>query len=107
MATSQNLVTLGELFHRDCEEDDEELLSKIKVIIENSLPEGWREWEVVDWSKEDLLGSKMDYKVFNKIRFAIPSIELVQAFYPEADTIGEKSYKTMKIKLLEWDIAEL
>lgn len=104
MATSQNFITLGELFGRNCEEEDEELSSKVKTIIENSLPTGWRDWKVIDWTKEELFGRKIDHKVLNKIRFAIPSVELAQAFFPEAKSIGEKSYKNMKLKLLDWDI---
>lgn len=105
MATSQDFVTLGEIFERSAEdEEDEELLSKVKSIIERSLPPGWRDWKVIDWSREDLLGRKTDSRVLNKIRFAIPSVELVQAFYPEATSIGEKTYKNLKIKLLDWDI---
>ncbi|RVE53064.1 hypothetical protein evm_002362 [Chilo suppressalis] len=104
MASSQDFVTLGDLFTRDRDVEDEELLSKVKIIIEESLPPGWRDWKVVDWSKEELLGKKIDHRVLNKIRFAIPSVKLVQAFFPEAKSIGEKSYKNMKIKLLEWDI---
>ncbi|KAJ8710698.1 hypothetical protein PYW08_009213 [Mythimna loreyi] len=104
MATSQNFITLGELFSRNQEEEEEELLAKVKGIIEDSLPMGWQDWKVIDWSKEELLGRKMDHRVLNKIRFAIPSVELVKAFYPEAKAIGEKAYKNMKLKLLDWDI---
>ncbi|XP_069360694.1 uncharacterized protein [Maniola hyperantus] len=104
MATSQDFVTLGELFERTCEEEDEELFARVKTIIEKSLPLGWRDWRVIDWSKEGLLGRKTDHKVLNKIRYAIPSVELVKAFYPKTKTIGEKSYKKMKLKLLDWDI---
>lgn len=104
MATSQNFITLGELFTRNYDEEEEELLTKVKSIIEESLPTGWRDWKVIDWSKEELLGRKMDHKILNKIRFAIPSVELVKAFYPEAKAIGEKAYKNMKLKLLDWDI---
>lgn len=104
MATSQNFITLGELFSRKCDDEDEELFDKVKSIIEKSLPIGWRDWKVIDWSKEELLGKKIDHKVLNKIRFAIPSMDLAQAFFPEAKTIGEKSYKNMKLKLLDWDI---
>ncbi|KOB65768.1 putative transposon Ty3-I Gag-Pol polyprotein [Operophtera brumata] len=45
MATSQNFVTLGELFARNSDEEDEELFAKVKIIIERSLPDGWRDWK--------------------------------------------------------------
>ncbi|KOB65641.1 reverse transcriptase [Operophtera brumata] len=45
MATSQHFVTLGELFARNSDEEDEELFAKVKIIIERSLPDGWRDWK--------------------------------------------------------------
>lgn len=64
-------------------------------------------WKVIDWSKEELFGSKIDHKILNKIRFAIPSVELAKAFYPEAKAIDEKVYKNMKLKLLDWAICRV
>ncbi|CAH1979186.1 unnamed protein product [Acanthoscelides obtectus] len=86
MAMATNFVTLGELWssHVEMEEEDEAIFSRIKVLIENHLPDGWR-----DWKKEDLFGKKIDHKVLNKIRFALPTLELVKAFYPEATSIAD------------------
>ncbi|CAH2000751.1 unnamed protein product [Acanthoscelides obtectus] len=99
MAMATNFVTLGELWssHVEMEEEDEAIFSRIKILIENHLPDGWRDWKVIDWKKEDLFGKKIDHKVLNKIRFALPTLELVKAFYPEATSVGEKTYRNIKL----------
>nr|CAI5852551.1 unnamed protein product [Callosobruchus analis] len=104
MATATNFVSLGELFSRDCEADEKAVFEKIQCLIENNLPEGWRNWKVIDWSKEELLGKSIDHRVLNKIRFALPTLETLKAFHPEATSVGEKTYKNIKLKLLNWDI---
>ncbi|CAH2014553.1 unnamed protein product [Acanthoscelides obtectus] len=106
MAMATNFVTLGELWssHVEMEEEDEAIFSRIKVLIENHLPDGWRDWKVIDWKKEDLFGKKIDHKVLNKIRFALPTLELVKAFYPEATSVGEKTYRNIKLRLLNWNL---
>ncbi|CAH1998273.1 unnamed protein product [Acanthoscelides obtectus] len=106
MAMATNFVTLGELWssHVEMEEEDEAIFSRIKVLIENHLPDGWRDWKVIDWKKEDLFGKKIDHKVLNKIRFALPTLELVKAFYPEATSVGEKTYRNIKLRLLDWNL---
>ncbi|CAG4990188.1 unnamed protein product [Colias eurytheme] len=53
-------------------------------------------------TKEDLLGSHLDPLVLNKIRFALPTVELARAFCPECTSLSEKTYKEMKIRMLEW-----
>ncbi|CAH1963032.1 unnamed protein product [Acanthoscelides obtectus] len=40
----------------------------------------------------------------NKIRFALPTLELVKAFYPEATSVGEKTYRNIKLRLLDWNL---
>nr|CAH7752193.1 unnamed protein product [Callosobruchus chinensis] len=47
---------------------------------------------------------RTERRVLNKIWFALPSLELVKAFTPEAKSVAEKSYKNMKLRLLDWDI---
>nr|CAH7719260.1 unnamed protein product [Callosobruchus chinensis] len=47
---------------------------------------------------------RTERRVLNKIWFALPSLELVKAFTPEAKSAAEKSYKNMKLRLLDWDI---
>nr|CAH7759631.1 unnamed protein product [Callosobruchus chinensis] len=104
MATANNFVSLGDLSSRDCGDNDKMVFERIKGLIEVTLPEGWKNWKVIDWSKEELLGKSIDHKVLNKIRFALPTLEMVKAFYPEASTVGEKTYRNIKLTLLNWDI---
>ncbi|CAH1989171.1 unnamed protein product [Acanthoscelides obtectus] len=40
MATPAEFVTLGELFLRNCGNGDEEVFEKIKLLIEDTLPNG-------------------------------------------------------------------
>nr|CAI5827075.1 unnamed protein product [Callosobruchus analis] len=48
----------------------------------------------------NLLGAEYDPQILNKIRFALPTVGLVQAFNPGATHISEKGYMEMKLKML-------
>ncbi|CAH0560607.1 unnamed protein product [Brassicogethes aeneus] len=74
---------------------------KLKELAQEHLPEGWTEWKVSQLSKEQLLGSSVDPLILNKIRFALPTVGVVKAFIPEADHLSEKTYRDIKVSMLE------
>nr|CAI5833250.1 unnamed protein product [Callosobruchus analis] len=103
MAMSENLTTLGELADIQLEdEEDNETLQRIVVAVERNYPEGWRQWKVLDVPKEDLVGKKPDSNILNKLRYALPTVDLIKAFDEDAHNLSEKAFKDMKLSLLEW-----
>lgn len=99
------MVTLGELLQVPANsEADNEILERIKLLVQEYLPEGWQEWKVLQLPREALTGTKLDPQVLNKLRFALSTVELIKAFDPEAEGISERSFRDYKIKLLEWDL---
>lgn len=100
MALSAAFVTLGELADVPVDEaEDNELLQEIVNLVDRTYPEGWRNWKVVDLSREDI-GS--DSVTLNKLRYALPTFELIKTMDPETEYISEKSFKKLKSKLLDF-----
>lgn len=102
---TDTLITLEELLSEAAErEEEDEVLDKLKALAIETLPVGWREDKVLNLSKEALFGDedKIDPQVLNKIRFALPTCGIVRAFKPEAQGLGEKAFKQMKICMLDW-----
>ncbi|KAL1463855.1 hypothetical protein WDU94_015555 [Cyamophila willieti] len=102
--TSFNMLqftSLGILF--DLPSD--ETINKVKPLIANLLPEGWKDWKVQERILEPLSVQK---NLRNKIRFAIPTVELLQEVFPEETHVG--SYKfpqnIIRIKKLVEDYEE-
>lgn len=78
------------LLDLDCEDPEENaILSRIKNLAANHLPKGWRSWKIIVHSKEELLGTEMDPRVLNKIRFALPTVGLARAFVPDCSSLPE------------------
>lgn len=103
MVTQTPSQSLGDLWSLECEDrDDNDILSQIKALAENCLPEGWREWKAHVLSRKDLLGAELDSHALSKIRFALPTVKLAQAFYPGSSMLSEKKYKEMKFRMLAW-----
>lgn len=103
MATNTDYVSLGELLEETADtEEDAEVLERIKLVAQELMPPGWTSWRVTRLSKEDIFGDKIDPQVLNKLRFALPTDELARAFYPEASYLSEKSFRDIKVKLLDW-----
>nr|CAI5821543.1 unnamed protein product [Callosobruchus analis] len=103
MATNQNLKNLSELVSLTADNPrDEAILKRIKDEVIKHLPDGWENWTVCPLSKEDILGEDPDHQVLNRIRFAIPTVGMAQAFHPKSTYISERSLREMKLKMLEW-----
>lgn len=84
--------------------EDKLILKRIIRLINGHLPEGWQQWRIRILDKEDLLGSEPDSQILNKIRFAIPTVGLARAFSPDCTSLREKTYRDIKLKLLNWPL---
>lgn len=90
-----SFVTLGELFDSPC---DRPHLSNVKKVIAASFPLGWREWSVLDRPGLLDFGST----TLNKLRFAIPTLRLFDAFFPTSSHVSERKLKFIRDELLSW-----
>uniref|UniRef100_A0A8D8Z142 Uncharacterized protein n=1 Tax=Cacopsylla melanoneura TaxID=428564 RepID=A0A8D8Z142_9HEMI len=90
-----SFVTLGELFDRPC---DRPHLTNVKNVIAVSFPSGWREWSVLDRPGH----LDLDSATLNKLRFAIPTLRLFDAFFPSSSYVSERKLKFIRDELLSW-----
>ncbi|KAI5706161.1 hypothetical protein M8J75_005411 [Diaphorina citri] len=87
-------TSLGDVFD---ETEDGPILKSCKGVIARHLPKDWRTWKI----KVEGLNLPIRDALRNKIRFAIPSLELFKAVLPKEDQISEKSYRKVYAALLE------
>uniref|UniRef100_A0A8D9EKD8 DUF8207 domain-containing protein n=1 Tax=Cacopsylla melanoneura TaxID=428564 RepID=A0A8D9EKD8_9HEMI len=93
------LTSFGALFE---ESPNDPLLERVKGVIEQHLPEGWKNWMV---NAEGLI-LPIRESLRNKIRFAIPTVELFNAVLPKETRISEKSYRKLYAALLNWPLGK-
>lgn len=102
MAIPKDFTILGELSLLSVEdEEDQCILNRLVEVVDEIFPSTWRNWRVRGCIKEELVGKKVDGQILNKLRFAIPTISILMAFKPEAVSVSEKTYKQVKLSLLE------
>ncbi|KAI5641302.1 hypothetical protein NE865_06566 [Phthorimaea operculella] len=101
MALPRAFTTLGELAELH-EPGEREVLDRLIEVVDQVYPPTWRDWRVVNFSKEDLFGSRLESQTLNKLRFAIPTISIIKSFDPEAVSVSEKRFKSLKLSLLNW-----
>ncbi|CAH1099484.1 unnamed protein product [Psylliodes chrysocephalus] len=70
MAINFKMMTLGDLFGQDEEDDENGVLKRLKQLAEESLSDGWKDWQVAISNRED----DIDPQVLNKVRFALPTV---------------------------------
>lgn len=73
---------------------------RVKSLIRNKLPPGWRDWAVNSLPPPT---AGLDR---NRLRFALPSVDLALAWNPECKSISERDYKAMKVSLLSWNVGQ-
>lgn len=96
-------VTMEELIEESAEtEEQDKILDRLKLAAEEWLPEGWRNWKVVNLSKEEVFGDSLDPQVLNKLRFALPTTAIARAFNPSIEDLPEKQYRDFKVEMLNW-----
>lgn len=99
------MLTLESLLSWEADDpEDNIILKRIIKLISGHLPMDWKGWKIRILSKEDLLGSELDPQILNKIRFAIPTVGLARAFSPDCTSLKEKTFRDIKLKLLEWPL---
>ncbi|KAL1454385.1 hypothetical protein WDU94_010652 [Cyamophila willieti] len=91
-----SFVTLGELFDRPC---DRPHLTNVKNVIAACFPSGWRDWSVLDRPEQ----LDLDSAALNKLRFAIPTLRLFDAFFPSSH-VSERKQKFIRDELLSWPL---
>lgn len=95
-------TTLRALASWDPPPDEVEFFKKIIEILDDVYPEGWRSWEVNDVSFEDLFGKNISADDENRLRYAIPTVRLAEAF--GCSTLSERKYRHIKRTLLRWPL---
>uniref|UniRef100_A0A0K8SEX7 Uncharacterized protein n=1 Tax=Lygus hesperus TaxID=30085 RepID=A0A0K8SEX7_LYGHE len=93
------VLALGDIF--DIEPTDQRLVAA-KSIIWDSLPEGWREWTVT----EAIVNVPEVANHRWSLRFAIPTVPLLKAFFPGQSRVSEKSFRSMLHTLAGWAMAQ-
>lgn len=106
MSREPDWMTMEELLEvaADTEEKDK-VLDRIKLLAQESLLVGWLNWKTLDLSRETLFGNEpdVDPQILNKLRFALPTAGLAQAFNPSsAIDLPEKQYRDFKVSMLNW-----
>ncbi|KAI5632777.1 hypothetical protein NE865_14495 [Phthorimaea operculella] len=103
MAQQNGFITLADLLDEqgDSEQDDE-VLGRLKLLAQESLPDGWTRWEVCQLTKEEVFGDEIEPNTLNKLTFALPTVGIVRAFDPEANHLSEKGYRELRRKLTDW-----
>lgn len=96
--------SMGELAQMVPDEDEKEAFLAIIQSIRANYPEEWEEWKVVDYSYEDLFGRELSPKVDAKLRFGIPTTELVRAFNCDAKGLSERTYRQIRRIILRWPL---
>ncbi|KAL1454595.1 hypothetical protein WDU94_010815 [Cyamophila willieti] len=94
--SNMSFVTLGELFDRPC---DRPHLTNVKNVIAACFPSGWRDWSVLDRPEQ----LDLDSAALNKLRFAIPTLRLFDAFFPSSH-VSERKQKFIRDELLSWPL---
>ncbi|XP_044580459.1 uncharacterized protein LOC123267486 [Cotesia glomerata] len=96
-------VTMEELVEEAAvTEEQDKVLDRLKLAAEEWLPTGWRNWKVVNLSKEEIFGDELDPQVLNKLRFALPTVAIARAFNPSTQDLPEKQYRDFKVEMLNW-----
>ncbi|CAH0398623.1 unnamed protein product [Chilo suppressalis] len=100
-ASCSKTMTMGELSSL-VPEGDERRFKTVLELVRKYYPPGWEKWEIQNHSFENLFGGSMSPEIEKKIRFALPTVELIQAIYPDSPNASERSFRDLKRRLLNW-----
>jgi len=76
-------------------------LFRIQLLADKLLPPGWRTCRVVSPASSP---SAVDSPVLNKVRCALPMVDLVRGFHGDCRHVSEKSWRDMRTSLLRWPL---
>lgn len=82
--------------------EDNTILQRLKTLALAHLPDGWRDWKVHTFTKDELLGAELDPQILNKLRFALPTVGIARAFSPKCSSLPEKVYRDIRVRMLDW-----
>lgn len=102
---NQGWITMEELLEDAAQtEEEDRILDRLKLLAQESLPVGWKNWKTLNPSMEDLFGAELevDPQILNKLRFALPTVGIAKAFNPSAVDLPEKQYRDFKVNMLRW-----
>ncbi|KAI5652123.1 hypothetical protein NE865_00461 [Phthorimaea operculella] len=99
--SSSTLTTMGEL-SLNPPDGDKKSHTAVVDLVRKYYPPDWENWEVNNLPSEKIFGSSISPEVEKKIRFALPTLELLQAVYPDAKDASERKFRDLKRRLLSW-----
>lgn len=98
------LTTMGELAGIQ-PEDGSEAFQGIRRSIQNNYPEDWENWKVLNYSYEELFGPQISSTIEGKLRFCIPTADMVEAFQPDTTKgISERAFRAIRKTLITWPL---
>lgn len=83
-------------------EGNESSFKAVVDLVRKHYPPGWEKWEVHNYTFNNLFGDSIPPETEKKIRFALPTVELIQAMYPESPKTSERAFRDLKRRLLSW-----
>ncbi|KAI5630959.1 hypothetical protein NE865_16328 [Phthorimaea operculella] len=103
--TGSPTVKMGELAQITPDEAEEkEAFEAILASIRKNYPDDWDQWLVVNYSYEDLFGGQISPGIDSKLRFGLPTSEIVRAFYPDCVDLSERLYRHIRRMVLAWPL---
>lgn len=94
---------MGELLQWHPPTADKGYYQELIQTLNELYPEDWKSWAVKDVSYDAIFGVTLTPQIEAHLRFAVPTLRLASIFGCDA-SLGERRYKAMKRKLLEWPI---
>lgn len=95
-------ISMGDLCALPTPTEDKEFCNRIIKIINDNYPQDWKSWEVENYTYTELFGETISSKTEAKIRFAIPTAQLGEAYTPNDPSLSEKKFRIIKRILLRW-----
>lgn len=84
--------------------DDNEAYQVIIDSINRNYPDDWKSWEVSNYTYKDLFGDENPTITESKLRFGIPTLDIVKAFMPNGNTMSERSFRLIRKIIIKWPL---
>ncbi|KAI5631679.1 hypothetical protein NE865_15605 [Phthorimaea operculella] len=95
------LTSMGELAQRPPPSSNP-FFKRIVELVGEHYSDDWETWIVNDLPYEELFGESIDPEVEKKLRFALPSMDLLRAWNPSAKQVTERVFRDIRRRLLDW-----
>lgn len=97
-------VSMGDLARTAPDDDEDGVINNIIEAVKRNYPPGWEKWKIIDYSYNALFGEELSPLLESKLRFGLPTTELVQAFHPNKKDLSERVYRHIRRQLIKWPI---